>query len=139
MPHEYQVGLKGIIVQKKQALIVRGILQSGESRWDLPGGRMEKGETIEETLRREVTEELPSLKSLKIQDLLYATATKHRESGKELVTLFYLISGHLSVIKLSKEHVEHRWVKRSEIDSLEKDTGYKLFRNFDIALKKALT
>lgn len=138
MPHEYQVSLKGIITLHKRALIVKGQLPSGICFWDLPGGRMERGESIMQALQREVAEELPSLQSLKVHTLLYATAGRHLEGNKDLITLFYRITGSLSEIKLSSEHLEYRWIDASEIDTIEKDTGYKLFTDFDTAIKLAL-
>ncbi len=46
----------------RDILLIRRALAPSEGMWTLPGGRLETGETIEECIRREISEEL----SLKI-------------------------------------------------------------------------
>jgi 8-oxo-dGTP diphosphatase len=138
MPHEFQVSAKGILVKDGKALILKGCLASGGCFWDLPGGRMEKGESIEQGLKREVIEELPSLELFTIIKLLYAHAAHHVKDKQEMITLFYVVSGQLSEIRLSQEHSEYRWVNALEIDRLAKETGHRQFAGHDIAIKRAL-
>lgn len=56
----FQIGIKGLVRNDKgEILMVHVPGWSGNpAHWDLPGGRMEPGETFLETLKRELQEEL---------------------------------------------------------------------------------
>ncbi len=56
----FHVGVKGLIRNKDGKLLLLKVPAWGgsPSYWDLPGGRMNPGETFEETLRRELKEEI---------------------------------------------------------------------------------
>ena len=49
---------KALIYHNGKYLIVKESLHRGENVWDLPGGKIEYGENPEETVMREVKEEL---------------------------------------------------------------------------------
>ena len=55
-PQTVVVSAKAIIVQNDRVLIIKQLHQ-GTTYWDLPGGKMEFGETPEQTVLREVKEE----------------------------------------------------------------------------------
>ena len=140
MPHEYQVGVKGIIVRDGAALLVSGQLTTtGEYWWDLPGGRMEKGESIPQALERELREELPSLETFEVEGLVHAYASRHMEAGKDLITLCFAVTADLPEVKLSDEHDEYRWVDLAELETLEEITKTPAFSGHLDAVRKVLT
>ncbi len=47
-----------IVWQQKILIVRRGPQETGAGEWEFPGGKVEKGETPEEALRREIQEEL---------------------------------------------------------------------------------
>ena len=47
------VSVKGVLIHREQVLV----LQNDRGEWELPGGRLDDGETPEEALRREILEE----------------------------------------------------------------------------------
>lgn len=53
---EMQVRVTGILIKNREILIVKQTL-SDKRRWSLPGGRVEKGETLEDSMLREMEEE----------------------------------------------------------------------------------
>ncbi len=56
----FQIGIKGLIRDKEGRILMVYIPQWGRNaaHWDLPGGRMDPGETFLETLQRELHEEI---------------------------------------------------------------------------------
>ena len=51
----WQVGIKGLVFNDEGKLL---LIQEPNGKWELPGGRIEHGETFHETLKREIKEEM---------------------------------------------------------------------------------
>ena len=51
------IGVGAIIIQNGKILIVRRGSEPGKGKWSVPGGLVELGETVEQTVVREVKEE----------------------------------------------------------------------------------
>jgi mutator protein MutT len=56
----FQIGVKGLIrnLQGKVLLLRAPAWGGNPDHWDIPGGRMEAGESFQQTLRRELQEEI---------------------------------------------------------------------------------
>jgi 8-oxo-dGTP diphosphatase len=59
--------VKGIIFNNEEVLLIKKEYEDGRTLYTLPGGSQEPGETLEETLNRELYEEIAA--SVKIVDL----------------------------------------------------------------------
>ncbi len=53
--YSYRVSVKGLVLDEENRLM---LLQEESGLWDLPGGSMEHGESFQETLKREIKEEM---------------------------------------------------------------------------------
>ena len=92
--------------------------------WDLPGGRLEKGEEIQAALIREIREEIGDI-PYELHDVVYATTMSIPQDEPEdphRVKVFYLATTESDAIQISDEHTEHAWMTFEEI---EKNTDCK--------------
>ncbi len=92
---------------------LRGEGMSSPGRWELPGGKVEAGETPRAALAREIEEELGLV--IEVGDFLgrgRAEGTRHRV----LLDVYTatVTSGELRL----HEHAETRWLRADELDSV---------------------
>lgn len=114
----FHLGVKAIITNHEgKILLLQRPLQKG-GVWDLPGGRLQRGEEIEETLRREVYEETGinnfdavSFLSMEMTDI--RIQLPQGEVG--LIFSLYHLDLHENVeIVLSEEHESYQWMERED-------------------------
>jgi 8-oxo-dGTP pyrophosphatase MutT (NUDIX family) len=75
-------GVRALMVRDGQVLLVRHVY---EDKWFLPGGLVERGETLEEAIRREATEEAGA----EIQNLhLFGVYTNFKNGWYDHITVF---------------------------------------------------
>lgn len=110
-----QVGVKVLLRNRKgEYLFIERTkkLESGDrAQWDIPGGRTEEGELLDEALRREVREEIgvdiegaPQL--VNAQDIFVPAKDLH------VVRLTYTLDFDVDIqeVKLSDEHQNMAWL-----------------------------
>lgn len=83
-----RIRLTGILVEDGKVLLVKEVLRE-RSRWNLPGGALEPGETIEAGLIRELREETGL--AVRVEELLYAT-DRFKTLGHQVVDLCFRVS-----------------------------------------------
>lgn len=118
-PIKLYLGVKAVIMQDGKLLVLERFDSKGQLFWDMPGGRMAKGEDMLQTLRRELREELPSLENYTIGDLL--TVHKKPEvlnDGTELCILYYRVLAPTFEVVLSDEHHAYHWMTETEVAAL---------------------
>ena len=86
--------------------------------WELPGGTIQFGETPEEALAREMTEELGIQGHVGRLVYSWSRVIEQPNAVYQFVGLVFVCSGDLSVITLSDEHTEYAWFAFNEIESL---------------------
>jgi len=140
MPHSFQVSAKGIAVDGDKVLILLGKQKGGADpfAWDLPGGRLERGESLQEGLAREISEELPGNSVATIHELVDAKVDWHRFIKQDVVVLCWRIQLASTSITLSHEHQEYRWVNKEEFDNLRHHTSYDMLPDQARAVAKVL-
>ena len=127
----FHLGVKALIYNSEGKLL---LLEFTRGIWDLPGGRMQKGESLEETLRREVYEETGLDNILQIIPYKMALSsiripTRHTDVG--LICAAYLCHCEdVSCIRLSKEHVGFDW--------FEPERAAELLAHFPIEITEGL-
>jgi len=115
-PISFHVGVKAVIVQHGKLLILKRPDGIEGPYWDLPGGRMGEGESFEQTLVREVSEELPGTTNIQCGKLLHAyKRAKPIANQVQLILLFFATTATLPIpLQLSDEHSEWQWIDEQE-------------------------
>lgn len=86
-PEHPRIRLTGILLEDDRVLLVKETLRE-RSRWNLPGGGLEMGETLEEGLRRELREETGL--EVHVGELLYVT-DRFKSLGRHVVDLCFRV------------------------------------------------
>lgn len=128
MEDKFQLGIKALIKNSENKILLLKVNEktlrayTGEAYWDIPGGRIQKGSTVEETLRREVKEEIKISKidNIKKLDMVISNIripVKNDNFG--LILAIYTCSiPENSQIVLSDEHTEYAWFSPAEAAEL---------------------
>lgn len=122
----FHVGVKGVIVQDNKVLLLHTNPhhENRGKRWELPGGRIDKNETIQQTLKRELQEELPNIQNIEITEVLSAfRLLKDIWGDKSLVLIFYKVNADFKggQPELSDEHLEWQWADGAMAKKLVED------------------
>jgi len=113
----------GGIVQNEEGKI---LFQYRRGKWDLPKGKLEEGETIEECAVREVEEET-GLQNIQQGELVGVTNHSYIEKGadidKETHWFAMKVFGLQTLIPQVEEDIlELRWVAENELNNYLSDT-----------------
>ena len=110
------IAVKGLVFSGDRFLIVRRSSQSRdeEGYWELPGGRLDFGETAEEALTRELREEIGL--DVRIERPMY-TWTIMRDDSQQTIGITFLCRATSQEVTLSREHDAYAWITLREIDS----------------------
>lgn len=113
-----QVGVKVLIEKGGRYLFLRRsqAFKAGPQKWDIPGGRIEVDEPLDQALAREVSEETglvlsSSLELLAAQDIFASDKDLH------VVRLTYLtrLDHSEGDVRISDEHDDYKWMSKADI------------------------
>ena len=106
----------GFVEHDGRFLILRRAQEPFHGRWDMPGGFVEAGETPQECLRRELTEET----GLQVAELTVIGAYRSRygDGGRFTVDVAYHARTDSERLSLSDEKSEAAWVSLAEMPTL---------------------
>jgi len=122
MPHyeRTELGVKGVIFRRGRLLLLRrrDYLVVAPGLWDLPGGGVEVGDSLEDSLVREVREETGF--AVRVGPPIHAAIVRtHMVSGKALVVtvVYYRCSMRATGPPRldAEEHTQYAWVTRREL------------------------
>ncbi len=82
--------------------------------WEFPGGKIEKGETFVEALKREIQEELDV--EIETRDIFHETTHHYEDFSVKLIFInATIIKGNVKNL----EHEEIQWINKMDIDKYE--------------------
>lgn len=103
-----------IIINNKKILLTQRGYGEYKDKWEFPGGKIEENETKEETIIREIKEELDA--SIKVEKFLTKVEYDYTSFYLKMnVFIASLTSSHL----LFKEHESYKWIDVSELNDLD--------------------
>lgn len=111
--HEiFQVGQKAVVMHDGKCLVMESSWKPG--LWDLPGGRINRGEDGDRAFRRELEEEAG------IQDFLTLGVVDYdvwmRTDKMPILLVAQLLECKSAAVTLSHEHSAFRWVTLQELE-----------------------
>jgi ADP-ribose pyrophosphatase YjhB (NUDIX family) len=118
-----EVAQKAIIEHEGKILFVRS---SSDSKWDLPGGRLNVGEAPKDGLKREVAEELGL--QIEVGSPVYTVPINAPNFIHPRLFIFYQaqLTGPATPMKFQQEEVaEAEWFLKNEIDLLDTHAEWK--------------
>ena len=126
---KFHVGIKALIVNDKNEILVLRAnpedVPKVPDHWDLPGGRIKEGDSIEETLYREVEEELGT-KTVQIIEHFdtcfanYGIPLENETVGLMLIVYKSRLPDNNQEFKLNFESLEYKWASIEEAKELLK-------------------
>lgn len=103
-----------IIINNNKILLTQRGYGEYKDKWEFPGGKIEENETKEETIIREIKEELDA--SIKVEKFLTKVEYDYTSFYLKMnVFITSLTSSHL----LFKEHESYKWIDVSELNNLD--------------------
>lgn len=116
----FPVSVKGVILDGARRAV---LLKNDRGGWELPGGRLEPGETPEECLAREVREELNL--DVEVGGVLDAWVYEVAPGARVLILTYGCFADNLAEMRHSEEHVAVGFFGADELSSLNAPNGYK--------------
>ncbi len=120
----YGLTMRGIIKNDSgEILIVKRHPKSktDPEMWELPGGKVEKGEFFADALVREIKEET----NLDVEIGDFCEAVQNDYSHKRTVQLMMYLVDVRGEVRISDEHTEFMWASLDKIKTLEISTSLK--------------
>jgi 8-oxo-dGTP diphosphatase len=117
-----------IIDQNGRVLVLKRSDDSSSNpgKWELPGGKPNKGESFEDSFRREVLEETGF--TITIQQS--AGTADQLVSGHHVVHVIMIASIQSGGLAISDEHSSFQWVEMSELGGLDKADWFTRYCQF---------
>lgn len=124
MKPAYGLTVRGIIKNKDNEILL--VKRHPKSRtdpemWELPGGKVEKGEFFTDALVREIKEETEL--DCEVGD--FAEAIQNDYSHKRTVQIMMYLENVTGEVKISEEHTEWMWVSLEDMKDLKISTSLK--------------
>ena len=121
---DYGLTVRGIIRNSAGEILI--VKRHPKSRtdpemWELPGGKVEKGEHFADALVREIKEET----NLDVNVGDFCEAIQNDYPHKRTVQLMMYLDDIEGSVEISDEHTQFKWASMDEIRSLKLSTSFK--------------
>jgi mutator protein MutT len=117
--YRFPVSVKGVIIRNAQVIL----LKNERAEWELPGGKLEPGESPETCVVREIAEELDL--DIEVTRILDSWVYEITPEVRVLIITYGCQERALRVPVLSHEHQQLGWFSIREVAGLPMPHGYK--------------
>lgn len=112
------VGVGAVAISNGESiLLVKRGHEPSKGLWSLPGGRVVRGETLAEALRREVREETGI--EVEVGEVAGVVERQYLQEGLHYVIIDYFVTIIGGELRAGEDAEDARWVPLKEIESLE--------------------
>jgi 8-oxo-dGTP pyrophosphatase MutT (NUDIX family) len=117
--YQFPVSVKGVVPQGDKVVL----LKNDRDEWELPGGKLEPGETPEGCLRREIEEELGL--TVDTGPILDSWVYRIAEGVEVFIVTFVCAAEQVAEVAHSSEHKAVGLFAPDEVADLNMPNGYK--------------
>jgi ADP-ribose pyrophosphatase YjhB (NUDIX family) len=128
-PNQPIVGVGALIICDGKILLEKRKNQPGKGKWSIPGGLVELGENVEQTVVREVKEET-GLEVEKPEHIDIVDNVVRDENGDvryHFVILDYFVKLKGGVLKAASDAEDLAWVSLDEVEKYDLTKTFKAF------------
>ena len=121
-PEHVRVSVRGILMNKGKLLLLKRSLSDKHlpGVWELPGGKLDEGQTLMQSLKREMKEETGlSVSVIDKPIVLFEKIKSGRYKGFCYIQIVYEVKINRGIIRKSEEHDDIQWFSRKEIGRLK--------------------
>ena len=128
-PERPVVGVGAIILEGGKILLEKRKSTPGEGKWAVPGGLVELGETVEQTVIREVKEETGlDVASPQLVDVVDYISLDEKGAVKyHFIILDYFVTVKGGELKAASDADELRWVPIGEVEQYDLTESFRRF------------
>jgi 8-oxo-dGTP pyrophosphatase MutT (NUDIX family) len=114
MPVEKSAG--AVVFRKERGVLKYLLLHYQSGHWDFPKGNIEKGESLEETVKREIKEETGIFNLNFVPGFKKSIEYFYKLKGKNIfkIVTFFLVETETKKVKISWEHRGYKWLLYGE-------------------------
>jgi len=120
-PNQPIVGVGVVIICNGKILLEKRKSEPGKGKWSIPGGLVELGESIEQTVIREVKEETSlEVENPELIDVVnYITVDENGRIKYHFVMVDYFVKLKSGLLKAADDAKELRWVTLDEAETYD--------------------
>lgn len=126
----FQIRVTGVLIEDSKILLIKQKLSS--RNWSLPGGRLEKGELLEEGVIREVYEETGL--ETKVEKLLYVCDKP--DADPPLIHITFLLKRKAGEIRLPSNEFDDNPIYDVRMIAIDNITEYGFTEKFQSLIQK---
>jgi len=128
-PERPIVGAGALMIENGKLLLIKRGAKPGQGRWSIPGGIVELGERVQDTIVREVKEECGL--DIEVEGLMDVfdsiTRDKKGRIQYQFVVVNFLAKIRGGILKNADDVLEARWVQLNEVEEYNLTNSFRAF------------
>ncbi len=138
-PALYEISVKALVLREGRVLGLKRYSHHGDQFWDVPGGRLQAGDSLELALRRELLQELGYSGPLRSMQLIDSGLwSEDSYPGPDKLLLYYRVELDPQPLVLSDEHTGASWLDQEALARGGGDPAVRLEPELERLLRRLL-